>query len=183
MTRQLSWLALFVLSATLTHCSSCKENVVPEGSLPPETQTGANTFGCKINDTVWVARRLGAFAGISTTYDPTYLGGTFTLDAADQKYRNTNGGNFDNFDISITHFNRTGIYNFLDSANINFHQETKKCEYVLQYPTIIPVLKGSINVKKFDITNRIVAGTFECIMYVKGCDTLKITEGRFDVKL
>jgi hypothetical protein len=51
MTRLRLWLALLVLSATLTHCSSCKENIEP--SLPSESQSGAGTFACRINGVVW----------------------------------------------------------------------------------------------------------------------------------
>jgi hypothetical protein len=51
MMRQRFWLALLMLTATLTHCSKCKENIEP--SMPPETQTGAGTFACRINGVVW----------------------------------------------------------------------------------------------------------------------------------
>jgi hypothetical protein len=179
MMRQRLWLALLVLSATLTHCSNCKENVIPEGSLPPETLTGAGTFGCKINGSDWVASRVGFFAATKATYDPTYKDGTFTLTANTFK---KNVDTFDYFNISITSFNKTGTYSFLDNANINFHRETTGCEYVLQHPSVIPVISGSINIKKVDVNSRIIAGTFECITHVKDCDTLKITDGRFDVK-
>lgn len=39
-----------------------------------------------------------------------------------------------------------------------------------------------VNITKFDTQNRIIAGTFEYTLYKPGCDTVRITQGRFDVK-
>ncbi|MBS1947911.1 MAG: hypothetical protein JST47_09105 [Bacteroidetes bacterium] len=44
-------LAISLLS--LVDGCSCKKSVA-EPQLPPITQTGANTFGCKVNGKVWV---------------------------------------------------------------------------------------------------------------------------------
>ena len=41
---------------------------------------------------------------------------------------------------------------------------------------------GSLIITKLDRTNRIVAGTFTAKLYKAGCDTINITEGRFDMK-
>jgi hypothetical protein len=46
--------ALLVLTFTLTACSSDDTNI--EDRLPPETQTGANTFGCIINGNLLLPR-------------------------------------------------------------------------------------------------------------------------------
>lgn len=33
-----------------------------------------------------------------------------------------------------------------------------------------------------NLEDGIIAGTFDCTIYQTGCDTLRITEGRFDLK-
>ncbi|GHT11392.1 hypothetical protein FACS189426_13210 [Bacteroidia bacterium] len=51
---------LFLLA--LNSCESCEEKVWTE--LPPETQKGANTFGCYVNDQLFVAEKgYGPFGG------------------------------------------------------------------------------------------------------------------------
>jgi len=40
---------------------------------------------------------------------------------------------------------------------------------------------GTVEIIKFDTVNHIISGTFEFTVYNAACDTIKITEGRFDV--
>src|ERR1017187_1704281 len=44
--------ALFLISIAIININ-CKKSK-PSDTLPPVTQSGANTFGCKINGVVWV---------------------------------------------------------------------------------------------------------------------------------
>jgi hypothetical protein len=46
---------IIFLSVTLCSCDSCKKEYLTE--LPPETQTGANTFGCYVNGRLFIAHR------------------------------------------------------------------------------------------------------------------------------
>ena len=41
---------------------------------------------------------------------------------------------------------------------------------------------GQLTVAKLDTSAGIVSGTFNATLFKPGCDTLKITEGRFDMK-
>ena len=45
--------SLFTIPFVFLFCTSCKKTSPPT-VLPPITQNGANTFGCKINGQVWV---------------------------------------------------------------------------------------------------------------------------------
>ncbi|MEO7444893.1 MAG: hypothetical protein ABIU55_05295 [Ferruginibacter sp.] len=48
-----------IVTLTLFNCfvfASCKKDKTNEDQLPPPTQTGANTFGCKINGKVFVPK-------------------------------------------------------------------------------------------------------------------------------
>lgn len=42
--------------------------------------------------------------------------------------------------------------------------------------------KGSVSISKIDRNLRIVSGTFEATLYKVGCDTIRITNGRFDMR-
>lgn len=41
---------------------------------------------------------------------------------------------------------------------------------------------GSMTITKLDRTNRLIVGIFNATLSKAGCDTIKITNGRFDVK-
>lgn len=42
--------------------------------------------------------------------------------------------------------------------------------------------QDNLNFTKIDLSAGIIAGTFDCTIHQTGCDTLRITEGRFDLK-
>lgn len=42
--------------------------------------------------------------------------------------------------------------------------------------------RGGGYITKLDVTNRIISGTFACVFKNLQCDTVRITEGRFDIK-
>jgi hypothetical protein len=186
MTKQRLWLALLVLIASLTQCSSCKENVNPN-ELPPETQTGAGTFACRINGEVW---RYNDPTGInlkprtSLRYDSIYKGGAIEI----------NGLRYNKDNVSI---DQLGLYVDSISARKEIilvgqplsegtsicYSGNKDCDNLC---TVKPILnsfrQGKITITKLDNKLGIIAGRFNCIIFQPGCDTLKITEGRFDIK-
>ena len=60
-------LLLFALSFVLIS-NSCKKKKDEEPQLPPETTTGAYTFGCKVNGRVFVPRSGGGRPGLFAQY-------------------------------------------------------------------------------------------------------------------
>jgi len=55
--------------------------------------------------------------------------------------------------------------------------ETKTCNYEYE-----DTYEGSISFTKIDRTNFIVSGQFEFSTVTQSCDTVRITDGRFDVQ-
>ena len=185
------WLSLLVLSATLTQCSKCKENIEP--SLPPETQVGAGTFACRINGKDWQYKNptgLNLFTRTSWRYDPNENNGALSI----------GGVRYDDNDVILDRLNvhadslALRKVTFADSTSqslsIGYDNYQKlKMNECADYFTQITIDKsknfyrqGKLEVTKLDLQARIISGRFECTIYQTGCDTLKITDGRFDLK-
>ena len=78
MVKYFFYVVFLLVSATTSQCS--KTATVDPNGLPPETQTGAGTFACKINGVVWQYKDPN-YEFLSTKpktrweFDPTLFGG------------------------------------------------------------------------------------------------------------
>lgn len=166
------YIALLVLCGTLSQCEML--GIKPKNELPPETQEGKNTFGFLLNGEVW---RPEGRAGLTNNFQP-YLrpyGGEFSVGAYKKK------GDIDqSIGVAIRNLTNIGIYT-LDGYNgiIGFGDISKSCEYNWGG---IDKQQGIITITKYDREKFIVSGRFEAVLVTKNCDTIKITQGRFDVK-
>lgn len=72
----------------------------------------------------------------------------------------------------------TGTY---DLTEIPYHQAkirfSDECDFFEEN-----TISGILTITKFDKVNYIISGTFEFTTALNGCDTLRITDGRFDIK-
>ena len=188
MFKRIFYVVLLFTSATTTQCS--KTTVDPNG-LPPETQTGAGTFACLINGAVWQYKNADNFYTTPKTrweFDPNYLSGYLYIGGA--RYSD---GTFENDALLLA----ADSLNFTKEKNINlslsefsiryinYTQSNKICGTIDSYPadtTIKALSSGKLNITRLDQTSRIISGTFYCSIKQVGCDTLKITNGRFDLK-
>lgn len=139
-------------------------------SLPPYTETGANTLGFKVDGKIWLPKAQPF--GTSPLF-ADYDNGTFYLKSSNET---------DYFSIEI--YNKIysiGTYVLIykiDSIYTCFERENDPYCY---YRTD-SLNTGLLNINKLDTLNKIVAGTFELNMIGQNQEKLKITEGRFDVK-
>ncbi len=152
--------------------------------LPPETQTGANTFGCKVNGEVWVPR----VPLLAVTYRD--------IDALISEKDGTGGGGITCNLVDIEH----QIDNSLSiSTGITLFKEGKLCypsspiigvrfkktdgkRYLSKY---FDIDENCLNITKFDTLNNIISGTFKFTAYndtINKNDKIVITDGRFDLK-
>lgn len=190
---------LVLIAMLLTVLSGCRRsNVDPQ--LPAETQAGKNTFGCKLNGRVWLPRSslsLAIPAGVDLSYDPTFDGGTLSLqakywyrDAIDQNISTT-----EYIGIGLSQVSKLGQYSFklsdqqaACSYSIYTEQERDKNTLRLcEYDNHVDQTIGMLTITKLDIPNQIVAGRFEFTLTKAatqiGCDSvIRITDGRFDMK-
>ena len=182
-------LLLYLCLATLTQCSKCKKDDPQPGpeaavALPPETQTGAGTFGCLVNGQIFVCLYPTLRKGDWMSPTRFSLGTGINLngqrDAQSVTLISIINGQLQNNQTFLLVSAATpfpiftpGINQFVSSASGD-----KRCYYSGNY-----IKTGQVELVKFDPFARIAAGRFAFKLYEPGgCDTLRITQGRFDVK-
>jgi len=159
-----------VISLLLLTPCSCEEEIKPLTELeklPIPTQEGKNTFGCLINGQAW---RVTSTVNTSSVYQQGILVITGKIITPFQ----TMGIVIrENSDVTTT-----GVYNLTEipyrEASIRYSDE---CDFFEEN-----TLSGTLTITKFDKVNYIISGTFEFTTALNGCDTLRITDGRFDIK-
>jgi hypothetical protein len=163
-------------------CLGCKKEEV----LPKATQNGANTIGCKINGKNCVADEGGCFS--CKKYSLLYTHGKHFVLSANQIKDEDNS----TVQIGLEKLTSTGAYNlnvltdsYPRSTNIkNFGSfERNKPSPFKEFITN-PAFGGTVDITRVDTINRIVAGTFEFTAEnLDGSgETIKVTDGRFDIK-
>jgi hypothetical protein len=169
---------LLTISLTLSCCNSDDDNNAqnPIDQLPPETQTGENTFGCLLDGEVFIPG-----------------GGTNPLDSV---YQFVNGGYY----FSVQGNKRDSENNLLTISigvlNIELTQgttyqllENEDGNATARF--LISTLSnytssnnsGELTITKLDTENQIVSGTFwfDVIHPLTG-EIVEIREGRFDMQ-
>ncbi len=164
---------------TIFTFSQCKKNKDDEPQLPPETTTGAMTFGCKVNGKVFVPRDGRGRPGLFVEYANlgAGLGGGWFLNipAIDQVPANEVG-------VSIV----TDSLLVLEGIQYPFTRGkgVAKARYYVgldNYPKGDSDT-GSLFIKKHDMVQRILSGTFSFTGTNSGGQKVNITEGRFDIR-
>ena len=149
---------IVLILAAMIH--SCKED---EPTLPPETQTGAHTFGCYVNGELFVPQWGSAGFGtpilqaIFTVYD-TLPDNILTICASGK-----NG--YCIMDVLNPKEDHKKEFQRLDYLNYNNNNS-----YQGKYT-------GEIFLTRFDTINMIVSGTFSFTI-----PSVHATQGRFDIK-
>ena len=165
------WIILVLsTSALLLQQSCCNEDhpapLTELEKLPAPTRTGKQTFGCLLNGVAFVTN------STSDAY-AVFQRGILSLAGEDSPHQwvgiilSENG----------TNILEAGTYDLTSLP----YQEAKAyygdCYYYEEH-----TLDGTITITMFDKVNWIVSGTFNFTTVAPGCDTLKVTNGRFDIK-
>ena len=164
----------FLLIAILFSFKCRKNEVLPQ--LPAETQTGANTFGCKINDTIYL---------------PT--GTPFTCPAYNVQYYKSDGALLIKTSSTCASGLNVYLYNvsqakdyeiFNPIANAYYYRNSRNSNSNCNlYERLNSVQTGTVTITRLDLINKIVSGKFNGILKIAGCPDIVITEGRFDFKM
>lgn len=137
--------------------------------LPAETQTGANTFGCKINGVIYTPRGSGNCYKFLIQYyksDSTLL-------------IKTNEGCGAGLNIYLEKVFEIKDYQiFMPLANAFLYSNSNtSCNW---FDRTNSIQSGTITITRFDLPNKVVSGRFNGILKQSGCPDINITEGRFD---
>lgn len=167
---------LFVILNTQCEKDTPDPNNIP--GLPPATQIGANTFGCLVNGKPWVPSGSNGTANLSIDYDPGFNNGIFGIVAyrfiapTDEQLlvavRDSLNFLVPPFTIQLSN---SSLY------SISFK---RNCHWFNQFPDVKS--SGTLTINKLDRIGGIISGEFNATMTRTGCDTIRITNGRFDFK-
>ncbi len=187
MKRLLSFLTVLLLFICLSS-SSCKKDKSksPVDQLPPETQTGANTFGCLVDGKAFKPAG-SALSGpnLACTYQYIYLGSSsgyvFGLHADNKKDPCDISGIGLGIDSSLV---IEGNYILKNAKKGQFGADfiVNKCFNPLIIYSTSDIVTGLLTIKKMDTINQIVSGTFWFDAVNDNGDIVKVTDGRFDVR-
>lgn len=161
--------------------TSCKKEIK---ELPPATQTGANTFGLKINGEMWVPQ---GFAGIPANdlLKARKLGNMLIITAQNFASSPTET----EFEMKL--FSITGEGTYLLNTNTsypngptNYGYHVKRKLTPLDEWITSAAQTGSVTISKLDTVARIVSGTFQFNAEndMDASRRIAVTEGRFDIK-
>lgn len=160
-------LAAFLTLTTFTFSECNKKDVVLP--LPAETQTGANTFGCKINGIIYTPRGSGNCYKFLIQY---YKSDSLLA-------INTNNGCISGLSIFLKGVYETKDYTIFAPAFNSFYYNTNETN-CNRFDRTNSLQTGTITITRFDLTAKIVSGRFNGVLKQIGCPDVKITEGRFD---
>ena len=166
-----------LLLAALLGLSQCKKkDPDPVSQLPPATQTGANTFGCLVNGQPWTPQGYNGTSNYSITVDPTYHGGNVDIRA----YRYT-----DNLIQSIIlggdSIKSMGSYSLAATTKSVFFTDLHLLPACQNFDGKAGQYRqGNLTITRLDLQAGIISGTFAFTLYKPGCDSVRVTQGRFD---
>ena len=170
-----------LLLAALLGLSQCKKNDPdPVDQLPPATQTGAGTFGCLVNGQPWTPQGNDGTSNYSVSYDRNYRDGTLSVSA----YRIAGGGSSNQtVGVNSDSLRNTGVFRMKTRGRTGaaFIDHSTSCRYYSQDANTY--CRGQLTITRLDLQAGIVSGTFAFTLYKPGCDSVRVTDGRFDRKL
>jgi hypothetical protein len=175
---------VIIISSIIISCSSCKKNIDPQVDnpygLPNATQEGKNTLGFLLNGQPWTPKgQLGTSANLTFYYDATFSAGVFNIGA----YRILdNQGSMEKINIFADTIQNAQRISFpTKKLGLIFRNATNtNCDFLTAESTT--KVTGFIDIKKLDKVAHIFSGEFEFTLTKTNCDTVKITQGRFDLK-
>ena len=174
--------ALLPLLALLA-LAQCKKKAdpAPVDQLPPATQTGANTFGCLLNGAAYAPKGNNGPSNYTVSYDPTYRAGT--LNVGTYSYYGSGSNDYRILGFYSDSLQRPGVYSIKPQGRngASVVDRLKACEYhSIDAGTYC---KGQFTITRLDLQAGVVSGTFDFTLAKPGCDTVRVTQGRFDRKL
>jgi len=174
-------LSTIVVLCSVMLTSSCKKDKTGIDGLPPLTQTGAQTFGCLIDGTLFIPKGSGIGSPIKeSVYTIANRTPLFTMVATDRSSSSRA------FSLRI----RTEGIELKTGMIIPLVNEGVGRASVIYYDDQVSVSekyitdeinKGELEITRFDLTNKIISGKFWFNAVNINGKVVKATEGKFDM--
>jgi hypothetical protein len=189
----------FLTFLTILFLVSCSKDETPTpedplAKLPPETQTGANIFGCIINGQVFYPR-----GGTGTIWTPGAKAVKFWgAPSGNQEYNEIEVSNYkdgkpaSNMIIHLQDLNQNGAGEYIwHPSNFQRGEDGLFQNYVFAriYNASTDTWKyygsyensGKVVITRYDTANFIVSGTFSGkLRLYNGTEEIEVSQGRFD---
>jgi hypothetical protein len=169
-------LFLYAALLLLSQCSKCKDNdpSPEEPKLPAETQSGVGALGGRFDNVGFAAKSSTKISAVWAC-----AGNCLSIAADVEPNRDVSGIRFSlngaiNQGATFTAINAQPTGQVGDYSSFVV---THSCDY-----EATRLVRGQITLTRFDEVARIASGRFACTLYKPGCDTLRVTDGRFDVR-
>lgn len=171
-----------ILIFTFFTFSKCKKDDAQPTQLPPETTTGAMTFGCKINGQIFVPRDGNGKSGLNPEYVNlgTGVGGGWFLNIPAYDYKNKKGVSITTDSLLLSEGMTYQFKNLKGNPAAFYRFDTENGVFVLKK---LDIDAGSLDITKFDPLKHILSGTFFFIATNTSTgEKVTISEGRFDIQ-
>lgn len=162
---------------------SCKKDIE---TLPEATQTGANTFGAKINGENWGPLK-GGIVPTAPILEARFGNSTSIFINARNFSRTPRETEMEIYVAGIT---GPGTYAFNQNTAAFPNHTASYAYYVKRNLTLedewitSTAATGQITITRFDVAGRVVSGTFQFTANAQfGSSPINVTDGRFDVTI
>lgn len=163
--------------------ASCKKEIT---ELPPATDAGANTFGAKVDGVLWGPQGFGPFPA-NNLLKAKFNSATSILLINARNFASS--PNETEFEIQLAGVTGPGTY-LLNTTTARLSVSSYGYFYKNRLNPVEEWITsadhtGSVNLTKLDIHNMIVSGTFQfdALSNATPPNIMKVTEGRFDIKI
>lgn len=178
---------LFLVSIIAATCKKQNTLEMELAKLPPATQTGQNTFGCLVNGKAWVAQNKDCFPYCDPSFKLFYdseFNGNIRIQAI-FKDSKKNIDQYFGLGVDSTNVKKFFIYSQYQRHMGFTYEDTNMENNCNIFKTLDSSITadGTLFITRYDLQSGIISGTFEFTLAKPGCDSIKITHGRFDKKL
>ncbi len=171
--KKVSFTLILAITILISSCSSCKkqDNPAPDNpyGLPNATQTGTGVFACRINGQNFIS-----YYNIRNT-KATLLAGDTIWVIGTQELSNIV---YQSISFKLYPPINTMLYTVNNKTCFSDYDTDSTCNSLQTTFSISNDM--SVQVTKYDKNIKTISGTFAGKFPINGCDTLKVTDGRFD---
>lgn len=168
--------AISILILCDASCKKHQDN--PIDQLSPITQTGEKTYGCLVNGQIFIPKGSTGIGkpNYRVMVDPTYNDGQFSIGC----YQVVSANETRFLDFGSDSIKGVGTYPLKPGGRLRVSWSSASCQTDVYDTTSFR--NGNLVITRYDLAAGIFSGQFEFSYKPFTCDTIKITNGRFDYK-